>query len=233
MDRKIWLLNYGADQVVGFSGVRFDRPFTPPRHRFTKFDSSWSVGPEAFSVVIPVCFSKLTGHQRGFECFVRHDTQSIINTPPCQEKKVASSIYPLCGRGTTGPTIPVDPSVSCETALFRPRPCPILDLDIDRKWRPCPVPPRTVHCCFQDLLRKALVKQSRSLQFDLASIRNPTGHLPHQKGSCKQTLPTSVTQVRWFPFASHIMFCFGLNYGTLIKKHHRILLLLHRLIRPR
>jgi len=138
VDRKIWLLNYGADQVVGFSGVHFDRPVTPPRHGFTKFDSSWSVGPETFSVVIPVCFSKLTGHQRGFECFVRHDTQSIINTPPCQEKKVASSIYPLCGRGTTGPTIPVDPSVSCETALFRPRPCPILDLDIDRKMASLP-----------------------------------------------------------------------------------------------
>ena len=86
MDSKIWLLNYGAGQVVGFSGVRFDRPFTPPRHRFTKFDSSWSVGPETFSVVIPVCFSKLTGHQRGFECFVRHGTQSITIYDECQVK---------------------------------------------------------------------------------------------------------------------------------------------------
>ena len=89
MDRKSWLLNYGADQVVGFSGVRFDRPVTPPRHGFTKFDSSWSVGPETFPVVIPACFSKLTGHQRGFENLVSvlHESQSSKMNDECQEKR--------------------------------------------------------------------------------------------------------------------------------------------------
>lgn len=68
----------------------------------------------------------------------------------------------------------------------------------------------------------------------LPQSAHPTGHLPPQKGSCKQTLPASVALVRWFPLASHSMFCFGLNYGIL-KTLAGSAFILHRLnlIRPR
>lgn len=56
------------------------------RHEFTRCTSSWFVGPETFSVVIPACFSRLTGHQRDLKCFVRHGAQSTIKRAPCQEK---------------------------------------------------------------------------------------------------------------------------------------------------
>ena len=40
----------------------------------------------------------------------------------------------------------------------------------------------------------------------------PVTCLPREKVA-SQISPTSVALVRWFPLASHSMFCFGLNYG--------------------
>ena len=47
----------------------------------------------------------------------------------------------------------------------------------------------------------------------LPQSAHPIDHLPHQKESCKQVLPTFVAQYTWIPYVSRNLFYFGLNYG--------------------
>ncbi len=67
--------------------------------------------------------------------------------------------------------------------------------------------------CFQDLLRKAIVKQSQSLQFDLASIRTPYWSPASSKGELQASPSDFCGTIHLVSLVSRNMFCFGLNYG--------------------
>ena len=85
------------------------------------------------------------------------------------------------------------------------------------KWRPSPGSSPECLVAFGIYCGRLLSDKAGACNLTLPQSAHPTGHLPPQKGSCKQTLPAFVALVRWFPLASRNMFCFGLNYGTLLK----------------
>ena len=82
---------------------------------------------------------------------------------------------------------------------------------------PTPVPPRSV------LLLSGLTAEGSCQAKPVLAIRPclnphtlPVTCLTREKVA-SQISPASVALVRWFPWASRSMFCFGLNYGTLLK----------------